>query len=189
MEPVAPEIIDMVRRLHATGQLEQITRGSEASGPPVPVLPTAGSMHDGSKRRLFDDEEYKSAEFEVVEPPSKVSAGKVEQAIIPPKSVQVEKKTSGALPEGVTSVIEWGDTVCTLPKYKSGKYTYAAMISVAKTDDEIQDYLKWAKTAGMKSAKLDDLRAYMVAIGFDPVTDGAKPPKVTYPGTSIPHEF
>eukprot|EP00438_Fugacium_kawagutii_P016158 Skav224592 [mRNA] locus=scaffold2684:160019:160564:+ [translate_table: standard] len=179
MEPVSPEIVRIVRHLQETGQLEQITGGAEGSASHVPITPTGGSMHDGCKRRLMDDEEYKTAGFEVVEPPSKVSSGKVEQDVT--QFIQEEFKDEECI---------WSFARrCQFLGVKHRKLTYAAMIALAKTDEEIQEYLRWASTAGVKSAKLDDLRSYMVAVGFSPKRDGAKPPAVTYPGTAIPREF
>ena len=45
------------------------------------------------------------------------------------------------LPTGVTSVHEWGCTLCGLDKYKSKQLSYAQTVSQADFDKEMYSYL------------------------------------------------
>ena len=74
----------------------------------------------------------------------------------------------------------------TLPKFKDQKYHYSELLAKAEKNKEISDYLSWIYHAGVKSAKVDDLRNYMKYMNFNPDDSSAS---ITYPGTSIPREF
>lgn len=139
---------------------------------------SSGSMHDGSKRRApsvpVDLDE--DGEFEYI--PGDAS---VTQAPIHPGGY-----TKGNdLPDGVTSLEQWGKTLCTLPKVASKKLTYAAMIKKSKWDDEMLSYLQWVMHSNMKSAKLDDLKAYLRKTGFEKENSDT----VYFPGSKAVREF
>ena len=49
------------------------------------------------------------------------------------------------LPPGVSTIHEWGRTVCQLEKYKEKKLTHAQMVSQSDFDPAIYNYLCWIK--------------------------------------------
>ena len=72
----------------------------------------------------------------------------------------------GKLPAGVLSVESWGRTLCTLPKFKTSKLSYAEMAQ--STTTEVVQYLKWIlenRDAG-KGPKVVDLADYLIAVGW-----------------------
>ena len=60
------------------------------------------------------------------------------------------------------------------------------MLEESKKSKEMRDYLQWIDTAGVKSAKVDDLRGYMTAVEFNVPCSTYT---VTYPGSSEPRRF
>ena len=146
-----------------------------------------GGMNDSAKRRLSWPADADHG-FELVAP----SSSNLSQAPVTPKKLGYGKEAAsagpptGSLPRGIASAVEWGQTVCTLPKFKDQKYHYSELLAKAEKNKEISDYLSWIYHAGVKSAKVDDLRNYMKYMNFNPDDSSAS---ITYPGTSIPREF
>ena len=79
------------------------------------------------------------------------------------------------LPPSVTSVHEWGCTLCGLDKYKSKQISYAQMVSQADFDKEMYSYLCFIKNKfGIESTgcyppkvtQAVDLAAYLERIKF-----------------------
>lgn len=175
----------MLRDLNESGELEHLLHDVSTSAPTSSM--TQGAMTDGAKRRLIDPSEeldkYEvlSLRQEVLKPNVK-SAGhssfSIERA--EPETKQGEDIP---LPEGIRSLHQWGTTVCELPKFAKRDLTYSSMLVEAKTSKEMANYLGWVLTAGTKSPKLDDLRAFLKASGFDPKSlDGET---IKYPCSSF----
>ena len=97
------------------------------------------------------------------------------------KQLPVLPKTKESLPEGVESITEWGETWCDLPKVAAMKISYAGLVEKAHIDQSMSDYLDRMLTFPKgKSAKVDDLKAYLEAIQY-------VKPKTTkvFPGSDI----
>jgi len=163
--------------LPETGNLQQWIRHLAAEGhiavrnpalleQEVPVV-TQGAMTDASKRAKPSDD---FSAFEMVE---------VQEAMAPPEGYISKKtaaersvKTSSAttssagveLPEGVGSLTNWGNTMCTLPKVKDRKASYSEL--AADTDQSTIDYLTWVKNNASKSGKMQDFANYLAAINW-----------------------
>eukprot|EP00435_Cladocopium_sp_Y103_P071131 s61_g36.t2 len=149
-----------------------MTAGSSAGG---------GAMHDGSKRRSISPSMTmpEDGEFEYI-PDSPQMKAKSQKPFPPQKSAEKTPAVDlTALPEGIVSVEQWGKTICTLPKVQNRRLTYEAMVSKSSVDAELKSYLKWVMTSNMKSAKLDDLKGYLLKVKYEVYDAGA----VMYPGT------
>ena len=132
----------------------------------------SGSMHDGSKRLRDDD--WEAVTYEHSEPKEEERIiGKDQKPILP----SGENKTSqGPFPPGITSLKDWGLTICRLPKVASLDLTYEELAS----QPERASYLGWIKSYGInKGGRLEDLARYLEAINYM-----GKDPKSCYPGTS-----
>ena len=81
------------------------------------------------------------------------------------------------LPPGVASVQAWGETVCTLPKYKSLGMSYSELAA----DSGKAQYLKWVTENAGKSSKMQDLVNHLNAVGWKASTESD-----VIPGTSEP---
>lgn len=148
---------------------------------------STGSMHDGSKRRLFADHEVEldgdADEFDVI---SMVSGSGMKQGPITTATDGAKKEVSKqSLPPGVESLEMWGKTICTLPKVAGRRMTYVKLIHEADSNKETKDYLIWIVKNSHKSAKAEDFKAYMEAANCLP----QEPATVNYPGTTAVREF
>ena len=126
------------------------------------------------------------AEFEYI--PNSPEAGKPKQSPVPPwmtKGQPNETKKGVELPDGITSIPHWGKTICTLPKVAPKRATYEALVREAENNSETKSYLIWVMNNNMKSAKLDDLKGYLMASKYRPAGDGA----INYLGTNSIREF
>ena len=103
------------------------------------------------------------------------------QASLKGKQMPVLPKTKESLPDGVESIEEWGETWCDLPKVAAMKISYAGLVEKAHSGQSMSDYLDRMLTFPKgKSAKVDDLKAYLQAIQYTK-------PKSTkvFPGSDI----
>lgn len=146
------------------------------------------SMNDSCKRRMSSADVASPPDFELIDSPTGSGGQPKKQAPIVPTKINTAvgksvKETE--LPEGISSVEQWGKTVCTLPKVVHRRLSYEEMIHISTTDEEIKNYLKYILTTGVKSAKVDDLRSYMHSIDYKDPDAG----KMTYLGTSEVREF
>lgn len=155
-----------------------------------------GSMHDGSKRRLCSNESARDHGFEMVNASSgpmpssttvhhAMGMSEKHQKPIPPGKASGKEKAV-VLPNGISSLTEWGATICTLPKVKSQHLRYHEMLTMSHESKDMCSYLQWVRTSGISSAKVQDLKSYMEAMNFTP---GPSSSNVTYPGTQIVREF
>lgn len=165
---VSPEIIRAIQALHASGQLDMILQHPEPSG----------AMHDGSKRRAMSPSPSSigTHDFEVLTPKSDVKSMRGQGYQVP---VVPSKKV--ALPEGITSVHEWGRTMCDLPKIAHRKMSYRQIVKAMDEGDvEMQSYIKKLSVfRECKSPKVDDLMAYLKAVNVDP----SRTSELKFPGT------
>ena len=166
--------------LRETGQLEHFLhetfQSHEAAG---------GTMSDGSKRRaeVLEPEED---DFDVIssvsmkQPPvCRVQTGASPGHL---KVTEPEKK----LPEGIQSLEQWGCTICDLPKVQSREMSYDNMVEEPKVKKEMADYLSWVYNTKIQSKKADDLRAYLIALDWNPKSQRIESPGLlTYPGTTM----
>ena len=166
--PVSSQELEMVKNVLAR---------LEAQGTPIhPGMwnsqTVPGAMTDGSKRRcepsdfpssdddLFtgDFSERGSASFELIPAGSMEQPVKKQTPVTP--QTQIKKPE---LPDGVSSVTQWGCTVCELPKVKDDAPTYAEIGSM----DKYKDYRSWIFSQGKsKGPRAIDLRNYLIAAGI-----------------------
>eukprot|EP00435_Cladocopium_sp_Y103_P019970 s3134_g4.t2 len=146
-----------------------------------------GSMHDGSKRRLFAESqlspEDEADDFDLI---SMTGSEATKQApVVPIMSAGGSQDKAVSLPPGVESIERWGKTICTLPKMAARRCTYSKLVEEAHSNVETREYLAWVKNNSHKSAKAADLKSYMGACGYDPQGSSG----VNYPGTNAVREF
>ena len=138
--------------------------------------PTLAGMSDAAKHRMvFDDDEVhewdniSSAAGSEFFPPDRVASPK--QAAKP----NVMKES----PDGVP-LMQWGKSVCKMPKVRNLGLTYEELISRAKWDDDVHGYLSWIKSTygtggtGIIPEKITaavDLALYMEAIQWKSASD------------------
>ena len=172
----------MIKTLRDSGLWDAAVQQAEKLELQAIVNTSGGSMSDSSKRRASPPPEFadeaEDDEFE------HIAADEI-QVPIPPRAAQVKTSQGYTLPEGIESVVQWGKTICTLPKMQDKKMTYEALVRESRTDEDIKSYLNWVMTSKMKSAKVDDFKKYLQAIQFN----AAGKTQITYPGTGMVREF
>ncbi|CAK8996063.1 unnamed protein product [Durusdinium trenchii] len=160
------ELKQLVRALNESGELEQLLHEASAS---TSADTAQGSMNDSSKRRLTSSVVSAKEELDQFEVGYSSHAG-----------------TEIRLPEGLQSLKQWGSTICELPKVAKREMTYDMMITEADSCKEMRDYLTWVTNSGVKSSKMDDIRAYLKAVQYSP---GISKFGVTYPGSKEARRF
>lgn len=198
--PVSKEAYDSLKELMKSGQLSsvlaQVKDEVDAELDAAFEPSSYGSMHDGSKRRLCSNESARDHGFEMVNASSgpmpssttvhhAMGMSEKHQKPIPPGKASGKEKAV-VLPNGISSLTEWGATICTLPKVKSQHLRYHEMLTMSHESKDMCSYLQWVRTSGISSAKVQDLKSYMEAMNFTP---GPSSSNVTYPGTQIVREF
>ena len=198
--PVSKEAYDSPKELMKSGQLSsvlaQVKDEVDAELDAAFEPSSYGSMHDGSKRRLCSNESARDHGFEMVNASSgpmpssttvhhAMGMSEKHQKPIPPGKAS-GKEQAVVLPNGISSLTEWGATICTLPKVKSQHLRYHEMLTMSHESKDMCSYLQWVRTSGISSAKVQDLKSYMEAMNFTP---GPSSSSVTYPGTQIVREF
>lgn len=149
---------------HLDVMLDELSQSGAGPGPS-----TIGSMHDGAKRRLFSPSKSEDAEFEVIPPKTLFhSSFESKEGYQGPVTKKMPADNTGSasglsLPPGISSVSEWGRTLCDMNKYKSQKWSYVDLVSNAKENTEVQEYLIWVTQNPNKSAKTKDLALYLEA--------------------------
>ncbi|CAE7581948.1 GIP, partial [Symbiodinium necroappetens] len=140
----------LMGRLQAEGRTDEVLNVlEEAFG----TLDHPQAMTDASKRRLDDSDfsDFELADFHC------------SQAPVAPTSAPYPTQ----FPEGVTSLAQWGQTLCTLPKVVSLKLSYTELVELSKSDREIHSYLNvFILSFTGNSAKVKDLQKYLVASGY-----------------------
>jgi hypothetical protein len=156
---------------------------SDAAGAEMP-----GAMADSSKRlrddsvasfdMAFDDESWDLPCGGVLTGSSAIGG----QQVISPK---VLSSQTVELPPGVSSIKEWGKTLCELPAVARQKLSYEALAQ----DESQTDYLLWIlKQGASKGPRVADLANYLQAIKFTEKCNGLAtgPP---YPGSNVVRKF
>eukprot|EP00435_Cladocopium_sp_Y103_P053751 s999_g17.t1 len=175
------EITELVKHLHNIGQLEDVLQEARHG---VPVI--GESMNDSSKRRLFaeDDDGFEYIPGDGYEGPT---WRKRQQPIVPKSSSgsgAAEVPMGSKVPGVELSVADWGKTICDLPKVARRQMSYDEMVREAASEESMKEYLTWIMNTGIKSAKVDDLRGYLKAVGWSSSKDKYAT-EMTYPGTSM----
>ena len=184
------ELKQLVRALNESGELEQLLHEASAS---TSTDTAQGSMNDSSKRRLTSSVVSAKEEldqFEVIALTQSVTPTpkKMSQAPVLPRQVGYSSHagTEIRLPEGLQSLKQWGSTICELPNVAKRDMTYDMMVTEADSCKEMRDYLTWVTNSGVKSSKMDDIRAYLKAVQYSP---GISKFGVTYPGSKEARRF
>ena len=152
----ALEALDALRK---SGLLTEVMNLAETQGQPG----TMGAMSDASKRRAPDD----SSEVGELDTESHlhewdaVSLPASSQAPLAPTGYPTGTMVQSGLPEGTTSLEEWGRTLNELPKYASHGYSYVEMWNLAMTDRVMKNYLEWCSNYAGPSSRTKDLGAYV----------------------------
>eukprot|EP00435_Cladocopium_sp_Y103_P015305 s272_g3.t1 len=150
---------------------------------------SSGSMTDAAKRRCPD--ETTSHDFELLHDSiessldsSPVGAPSLSLPV-PPRSIATPINNSAgsidtALPDGVSSMEEWGRTVCELPKVKDLGLSYRELASRAEAgDNEMAKYLNWIRGFNGSSVRTRDFKRFLLC------DDALKSsPRVYFPGTN-----
>lgn len=159
--------------------------GVQQDGVVTPSLePTHGAMTDASKRhRDADDELWAESEcdegsWSLPMPEPGPSTDQLPVKPVTPGKVQ--------LPPGVSSIEEWGRTVCELPAVMQLKKSYAELMK----DSSQVSYLKWvARHETGMGPRVTDLAKYLKAMKFEEECDQGKSSSAIFPGTTIIRKF
>lgn len=173
--------------------LARMEKNGQVLSPRVVSLPVAmGTMSDASKRQRsnpesdFEDELQAPLtpcidDFQVVSPAPNtpksrhpkgtkptsltMSAGSAGYVVEPTAKPKATPCYDGTLPPGVKTLSHWGQTIGTLQKVKADEPTYAEIA----TSEKYKSYRFWMfhQGKGIKSGRMDDLRAYLCAVGVD----------------------
>ena len=169
LTPVSPEELkaaaDVLNRYHSSGVaiVDASPSGYAKSG-------SSGSMHDGSKRLRSLDEDWEAVEAmeaatSYQSPDAALVKDRMEKKPVdqmPIHPVSAGKKC--VLPPGISSVSEWGQTLCTLPKYAASKLSYHEMV----LDESKHGYLTWILKHGKgRGGRFEDFSSYLEAIDFE----------------------
>jgi hypothetical protein len=149
-------------------------QGSITVNDPQLPITRGGTMSDASKRAKPDSEEARPKAV----PTLSLSSGSY--AATTPTTPWASSATEVVLPEGVSSLTEWGRTVCELPKYKAKHWSYSELAQ--NPDKEVQDYLAWICDHKHKAGRVADLANYLKASSWNVDRRGTY--TVRIPGTS-----
>ena len=149
----------------------------ERQGPPVEM--SGGSMHDGSKRLRETDEwdaiSYEDSTGEFMDHLSGLTTtGKQDPIVLKPKDSKI------TFPPGVSSLADWGTTICRLPRVASLNASYEEL---TRMPDQ-QPYLKWvAEHGASRGGRFEDFSLYLKATKLPALSA-----EQCFPGTSVPRE-
>lgn len=174
---VSAELVQAIRALQSSGQLSQILNQTEG----IPMArsagvgfgyETTGAMHDGSKRRMTSPTCSAVSRFEFIP-----EEGSLDETLFNAEDDQAPVVPTPSLPQGITSLKQWGQTRCDLPKLTHYKMSYAQLVTKAESDEVISEYFKWVlDRPNDRGARVTDLNAYLVAINYKKKADA-----LTYP--------
>ena len=172
-QPLSQQEAKLLQELSERAKAAGITPDPEAQ---VHVFMSHGSMSDASKRLREQYEEelladgYQCVPMSDCKIPEEIYKDASQAPIAPGVQQQIK------LPPGVTSLEDWGKTICQLPKVESLGLSYAELVKDAKTHG---NYLSWILNHGANRAgKLEDLYLYLRAVQYGRVTSAQ-----VYPGT------
>lgn len=184
--PVSPEELkaaaEVIARYQSSGVaiVEGPKTGGAKSG-------STGAMHDGSKRLRSLDEDWEAVEameaatsYQI--PDSTLVKDRMEKK--PQEQLPLHPMSAGkkcALPPGISTLGEWGKTLCTLPKHAASKLSYQELVA----DDSKHEYLVWVVKHGKgRGGRFEDLALYLEAIGFESSSSHSSKPEETFLGSS-----
>lgn len=159
----------LLHRAQADGTLTALLSPSSDDGWSLPESPDeeVGAMTDGSKRRLCSPATRHRS-----------SGASTQMPMMPVRQVS---RPVIELPEGVSSVQEWGATLIDFGKYKGTDTTYEELVDLTKKDQNAKSYLDWVSKHGKTSTgPVKDLYLYLVAVRYTS-TEGHGP---LIPGTN-----
>lgn len=183
-KPVTPDELAMAQAIVARAHKVGVKGHDMSAG--------YGAMTDSAKRlRDQRDIELDEAWEPVTYLPEEVSLVK-ERLEAGSASKQVpfvpEKKDENAkipLPAGVSSVDDWGSTVCRLPKVSALGLSYKELVA----QKEHHKYLTWVQGHGLhRDGRFGDLAAYLERINFSEGINRSSDPTVTFAGSSEKRE-
>jgi hypothetical protein len=183
------QVKNILERMHAQGlspgntAMEALAVCSSSS-----LLPS--SMTDASKRQRDESDgkvhrgsileaEISESEFDVVSSPG-ASVAKDSQSPHVPKKMFANEEIE--LPSGITSVAEWGETICELQRVKAENKTY---VEIAK-DPALSSYVTWIVQHGKgKGARCEDFRNFLIYAKFAQ----GRSHGMTFPGSNEVRRF
>ena len=186
-DKVNNELRRAVRRAEAEGRAEEILAMIRTSFGPGP---DRQGMTDAAKRLRPEDFSDWELASEVPKASSPAGYNDTASSVLGPHvpwrasmaSTTGARGSGHNLPDGVSSLDRWGDTLCVLPKVASKKASYKDLVAEAYEDPEMMGYLtNFVMKHNGPSPKVRDLRQYLEAIHF-PNRGGEDP--VSYLGNS-----
>lgn len=140
--------------LNPTESLSGLTPPGSDSFTLVDDIPFGG-MTDACKRRGEGSGSQEFTRARVDRPTPTTETVDAQLPVVP--------AAEGEFPPGITSLEEWGTTVCELPQMKHLNKTYEQLMK----DPEVDTYLRWVLRCGhTKGARASDFRSYLMASGF-----------------------
>lgn len=119
-----------------------------------------GAMHDGCKRAR-DKEDWIEVNYDesfTFERPSETATTSKQEPVPPTKGPQ-----KVVLPTGVSSMEDWGTTICRLPKVADLDASYEELVNMP----EKYEYLKWVFDHGQdRGGRFEDFAKYLAAVDF-----------------------
>ena len=102
------------------------------------------------------------------------TTGKQDPIVTKPKDSKI------TFPPGVSSLVDWGTTICRLPRVASLNASYEKL---TRMPDQ-QPYLKWvAEHGASRGGRFDDFSLYLKATKLPALSA-----EQCFPGTSVPRE-
>ena len=84
-----------------------------------------------------------------------------------------------SLPDGVSSLEEWGRTICELPKVKELNSSYRELVKISDSGDtKMASYLNWVSNYKGPSSRTMDFKKYLLACSAY-----ESQPKTYFPGS------
>ena len=178
------QTMELLRELQRWGMLDSMVSTVRQEATQMPV----GAMTDGSKRRLSEsvnweeEEDFHHVAADGEMPPFIPGGGPPVGSV--PAVFHVGGYESGqspkiSLPDGVSSLEDWGRTVCELPKVRELSCSYKELMMKAEEGDtQMSKYLSWIRSYKGPSSRTVDFKNYLLA-----VDSCAAEPKTYFPGT------
>ena len=179
------QAMELLREMKRTGMLDSMVQTIQQESQ-LPV----GAMTDGSKRRLsersvLDDEDFQHVSSSEEMIPSLADLGgpyPTDQQRPVKYQIGVEDQRQPcevSLPDGVSSLEEWGRTICELPKVKELNSSYRELLNISDGGDtKMASYLNWVRNYKGPSSRTMDFKKYLLACSAC-----ESQPKTYFPGS------
>ena len=174
--PVTEAELTAARQILLRAQSAGVQKSEESSA-------GYGSMSDASKRQR-GPEDWELEEWEAIAYQEQQKALHDERLQAGGASSQMPVLPAGpgvliTYPPGISSLEDWGTTICRLPKVSKMDVSYAKMTK----DSSLEKYLVWVEQHGTgKGGRFEDLCAYLKAIDYTASKKLGSSSKCTYPG-------